>query len=69
MIHVDDEVQQVQERINIDIPVIDFTGHPDEQRELEMQNWLTEDVKRPFHFHEQSPCLESMCLHRLKMNI
>ncbi|WP_368650561.1 amino acid adenylation domain-containing protein [Bacillus inaquosorum] len=55
VIHVDDEVQQVQERINIDIPVIDFTGHPDEQRELEMQNWLTEDAKRPFHFHEQKP--------------
>ncbi|WP_063623054.1 non-ribosomal peptide synthetase [Bacillus halotolerans] len=55
VIHVDDEVQQVQERMNMEIPVIDFTGHPDEKRESEIQKWLTEDAKRPFHFHEQKP--------------
>ncbi|RPK06396.1 Malonyl CoA-acyl carrier protein transacylase [Bacillus subtilis] len=55
VIHVDDEVQQVQERMNIEIPVIDFTGYPDEKRESEIQKWLTEDAKRPFHFHEQKP--------------
>ncbi|MGG1243184.1 amino acid adenylation domain-containing protein [Bacillus cabrialesii] len=55
VIHVDDEVQQVQERMNIEIPVIDFTGYPDEKRESEIQKWLTEDAKRPFHFHEQNP--------------
>lgn len=55
VIHVDDEVQQVQERMNMEIPVIDFTGHPDEKRGSEIQKWLTEDAKRPFHFHEQKP--------------
>ncbi|WP_416654228.1 amino acid adenylation domain-containing protein [Bacillus amyloliquefaciens] len=55
VIHVDDEVQQVQERINAEIPVIDFTGYPEEQRETEIQKWLTEDAKRPFHFQEQKP--------------
>ncbi|MEC1406777.1 non-ribosomal peptide synthetase/type I polyketide synthase [Bacillus halotolerans] len=55
VIHVDDEVQQVQERMNMEIPVIDFTGHPDEKRGSEIQKWLTEDAKRPFHFHEQNP--------------
>ncbi|AJC23743.1 non-ribosomal peptide synthetase [Bacillus velezensis] len=55
VIHPDDEVQQVQERMNIDIPVIDFTGLPHEHREPEIQKWLTEDAKRPFHFHEQKP--------------
>ncbi|KUP38504.1 non-ribosomal peptide synthetase [Bacillus halotolerans] len=55
VIHVDDEVQQVQERMNMEIPVIYFTGHPDEKRESEIQKWLTEDAKRPFHFHEQKP--------------
>ncbi len=55
VIHPDDEVQQVQERMNIEIPVIDFTGHPHEHRESEIQKWLTEDAKRPFHFHEQKP--------------
>ncbi|WJM63972.1 amino acid adenylation domain-containing protein [Bacillus amyloliquefaciens] len=55
VIHVDDEVQQVQERINVEIPVIDFTGYPEEQREPEIQKWLQEDAKRPFHFQEQKP--------------
>ncbi|MED0870576.1 non-ribosomal peptide synthetase [Bacillus spizizenii] len=55
VIHVDDEVQQVQARINVEIPVIDFTGYPNEQRESEVQKWLTEDAKRPFHFQEQKP--------------
>ncbi len=55
VIHPDDEVQQVLERMNIEIPVIDFTGHPHEHREPEIQKWLTEDAKRPFHFHEQEP--------------
>ncbi|KAF1677376.1 hybrid non-ribosomal peptide synthetase/type I polyketide synthase [Bacillus sp. SKDU12] len=55
VIHADDEVQQVQERMTIEIPVIDFTGLPDEHRESEIQKWLTEDAKRPFHFHEQKP--------------
>ncbi|MCY8785573.1 non-ribosomal peptide synthetase [Bacillus spizizenii] len=55
VIHVDDEVQQVQTRINVEIPIIDFTGYPNEQRESEVQKWLTEDAKRPFHFHEQKP--------------
>ncbi|MBT2572355.1 amino acid adenylation domain-containing protein [Bacillus sp. ISL-51] len=55
VIHVDDEVQQVQERMDIDIPVIDFTGHSNEHREAEIQKWLTEDAKQPFHFHEQKP--------------
>ncbi|WP_432339518.1 amino acid adenylation domain-containing protein [Bacillus tequilensis] len=55
VIHPDDEVQQVQERMTIEIPVIDFTGHPEEQRETEIQKWLTEDAKRPFHFHDQKP--------------
>ncbi|MEW4058621.1 amino acid adenylation domain-containing protein [Bacillus siamensis] len=55
VIHPDDEVQQVQERMTIEIPVIDFTGHPEEQRETEIQKWLTEDAKRPFHFQEQKP--------------
>ncbi|MED0753067.1 non-ribosomal peptide synthetase [Bacillus amyloliquefaciens] len=55
VIHVDDEVQQVQERINVEIPVIDFTGYLEEQREPEIQKWLQEDAKRPFHFQEQKP--------------
>lgn len=55
VIHVDDEVQQVQERINVEIPVIDFTGYPEEQWEPEIQKWLQEDAKRPFHFQEQKP--------------
>ncbi|WP_409509736.1 amino acid adenylation domain-containing protein [Bacillus spizizenii] len=55
VIHVDDEVQQVQARINVEIPVIDLTGYPNEQRESEVQKWLTEDAKRPFHFQEQKP--------------
>ncbi|KAA6451957.1 non-ribosomal peptide synthetase/type I polyketide synthase [Bacillus swezeyi] len=55
VIHVDDEVQQVQAQMNVDIPFIDFTGHPDELREAEIQKWLTEDAKQPFHFHEQKP--------------
>ncbi|WP_412676924.1 amino acid adenylation domain-containing protein [Bacillus siamensis] len=55
VIHPDDEVQQVQERMTIEIPVIDFTGHPEERRETEIQKWLTEDAKRPFHFQEQKP--------------
>ena len=38
VIHPDDEVQQVQERMNIEIPVIDFTGHRHEHRESEIQN-------------------------------
>lgn len=38
VIHVDDEVQQVQARINVEIPIIDFTGYPNEQRESEVQN-------------------------------
>lgn len=55
VIHVDDEVQQVQAQINVEIPVIDITGYPNEQRESEVQKWLTEDAKRPFHFQEQKP--------------
>ncbi|MCY8499542.1 amino acid adenylation domain-containing protein [Bacillus atrophaeus] len=65
VIHADDEVQQVQPRMNVEIPVIDFTGHPDEHQEAEIQKWLTEDAKRPFHFHEQKPLFR---VHVLKSN-